>query len=70
MNKFWNLCTLSQPAASGDYEVRIIEKGDPLSCPITTYGYYDMEHDIWIYFPKSKFSNHEVVAWRFINEKE
>lgn len=62
MSNFWNLCTLSLPTKSGIYEVRVCEKDDPLSCPITTNATFFVETKTWNI--SRKFSSYEVIAWR------
>lgn len=60
--KFWKLCTLSLPTDSGMYEVRVAEKGDPLSCPITTTANFSADTETWNI--SREFCSHEVIAWR------
>ncbi len=62
MANFWKLCTLSLPTESGEYEVRLSEKDDPLSCPITTEATYNKETKTWNI--SNEFSSYEVIAWR------
>lgn len=60
--KIWKLCTLTLPTDSGKYEVRVAEKGDPLSCPITTTANFSADTETWNI--SREFCSHEVIAWR------
>ena len=60
--KIWKLCTLTLPTDSGIYEVRVAEKGDPLSCPITTTANFSADTETWNI--SREFSSHKVIAWR------
>ncbi len=64
MTNFWKLCTLSLPTESGSYEVRVSEKDNPLSCPITTQATYDKETNSWCVIKGYDLKYHEVIAWR------
>ena len=60
--KIWKLCTLTLPTDSGIYEVRVAEKGDPLSCPITTTAIFSADTETWNL--SREFCSHKVIAWR------
>lgn len=60
--KIWKLCTLTLPTDSGKYEVRVAEKGDPLSCPITTTANFSADTETWNI--SCEFCSHKVIAWR------